>query len=153
MKLFLMRHSIAEPRITTDFERRLTPEGLEKAERLARHLTAKQIKPKVIVHSPLIRSQQTAQVFQGNFPDVPCIELPEVLHADASLLRIIGKGGWKDPLIIGHNPSISSFATLLAGDDTLLDFHTCSFAGFEIDQLPPQKSHLIHWLPTPPQVP
>ena len=44
VKLFLMRHSIAEPRMTTDFERRLTPEGLEKAERLARHLNTKQIK-------------------------------------------------------------------------------------------------------------
>ena len=153
VKLFLVRHSIAEPRMTTDFERRLTQEGVLKAERLVRHLNTKQIQPKVIVHSPLIRSQQTAQIFQSNFPNLPCIELPEVLHADASLLQLIGSAGWQDPLIIGHNPSISALASGLTGDDTLLDFHTCSFAAFEIDKLPPLQSQLIHWLPTPPQVP
>jgi phosphohistidine phosphatase len=145
-----MRHSIAEPRVTTDFDRHLSPEGHKKAENLAQTLHKEGFSPGVIVHSPLIRSVQTAQAFAPFLPDTPLVELAEVIAAKPSLLRILGGAGWENPLIIGHNPGISILASHLSDDETVLSFHTCSFAEFELDALPPMKSRLVRWLPTPP---
>ncbi len=147
MHLYLMRHSIAESTSTTDFERRLTAQGIEKAKNVGKKLSESGFSPGVIVHSPLIRSQQTALVFREFFPGTPLVELKEVVSANASLLRILGGAGWSAPLIVGHNPSISMLATALSGRESPLSFHTCSFAAFEVDRLPPTKASLIEWLP------
>ena len=63
MQLFLMRHSIAEATVTTDFDRQLTPEGVKKVDFLAEFLLQEGFSPGVIVHSPLTRSRQTAHSF------------------------------------------------------------------------------------------
>lgn len=145
-----MRHSIAEPRVTTDFDRHLSPEGHNKAANIAKTLIQEGFSPGAIVHSPLIRSQQTAQAFATCLPQTPLVELAEVMASKPSLLQLLGGAGWENPLIIGHNPGISILASHLCGDGSVLSFHTCSFAEFELDALPPTKSRLIRWLPTPP---
>ena len=144
-----MRHSVAEPTSTTDFERKLTAQGVEKAELVAQQLLQRGVSPGAIVHSPLVRSQQTALAFRKYFPAAPLIELQEVVTASSSLFHVLGSGGWKDPLVIGHNPSISMLASALSDSDKPLSFHTCSFAAFEVNQLPPTKAKLIQWLPHP----
>ena len=148
MQLFLLRHSIAEAAVTTDFKRRLTPEGVAKASRLARHLDTLGVVPSVILHSPLVRSQQTAQLIAKG-TSLPLIELPEVIDADDSLLAVIAAGGWKAPMVVGHNPGISILASRLAGAEGPLGFRTCSFAAFELDAMPPKNSRLVHWIATP----
>ena len=149
MQLFLLRHSIAEATVTTDFERRLTPKGIAKASRLAKHLDTLNVAPSVILHSPLVRSQQTAQIIAKG-ASLPLIELPEVIDAGDSLLAVIAAGGWKAPMVIGHNPGISVLASRLAGTEGPLGFRTCSFAAFELDAMPPKSSRLVHWITTPP---
>jgi len=145
-----MRHSIAEAQVTTDSDRQLTPEGVTKVDALAEILVQGGFSPGVIVHSPLIRSLQTAMAFSRLLPEIPIVELAEVTYAKWSLLQVLGSCGWKDPLVIGHNPSISILASKLADEDKPLLFHTCSFAHFEVDALPPQKSSLVRWFQNPP---
>jgi phosphohistidine phosphatase len=150
LRLFLLRHSIAEARVTTDFDRHLSAEGHRKVEHLVEVLLGQDFAPGAIVHSPLIRSKQTAQAFARRLPQVPMVELAEVMAAKPSLLQLLGGAGWKAPLIVGHNPSISRLASQLCGENKVLSFQTCSFAEFELDALPPSECRLVRWLPTPP---
>lgn len=150
MRLFLLRHSIAEARVTTDFDRHLTTAGHRKADHLVEVLLGEGFSPGAIIHSPMIRSRQTAQAFANRLPQAPMVELAEVMAAKPSLLQLLGGAGWKDPLVVGHNPGISLLASQLCGENKVLSFHTCSFAEFELDALPPQQCRLIRWLPTPP---
>lgn len=150
MRLFLLRHSIAEARVTTDFDRHLSAEGHRKVEHLVEFLLGEGFAPGAIVHSPLVRSRQTAQAFAHRLPQTPLVELPEVVAAKPSLLQLLGGAGWKSPLIVGHNPGISMLASHLCEENKTLSFHTCSFAEFELDALPPTQCRIIRWLPTPP---
>ena len=145
-----MRHSIAEARVTTDFDRQLTPEGIRKADLLAEIMVQDGFSPGAIVHSPLVRSRQTAHAFSRLLPETPVFELSEVVSANWSLLQALGAAGWTDPLVIGHNPGISMLASKLSTKEAPLFFHTCSFAHFEVDALPPQESRLVQWLQRPP---
>jgi phosphohistidine phosphatase len=149
VQLFLMRHSIAEAQASTDFDRRLTPEGVKKVDALVAFLLQEGFSPGAIVHSPLIRSQQTAQAFSKHLPNTPVLELSEVVSARMSLLQVLGGANLENPLIIGHNPGISILASALG--DEALRFKTCSFASFEVDTLPPRESRLARWLPTLPK--
>ena len=151
LQLFLMRHSIAEPTVSTDFLRNLTPDGIERATRLADHLLAQGLQPSVAVHSPLTRSRQTAQILAERLHGLPLIELEEVIDAGDGLLRVLSAGQWRAPLVVGHNPSISILASQLRLPDSPLRFAPASLAVFQIDALPPTSAELTHWFPLPPE--
>ena len=145
-----MRHSIAEPTVSTDFLRNLTPEGIERATRVSRHLQGLQERPSAVIHSPLVRSRQTAEIVSKGLEGVPLIELEEVIRADEGLLRMLAAGQWKAPLVVGHNPGISALASQLATERGPLHFQPASLAVFGLDGLPPKAAVLRHWMPTPP---
>jgi len=61
MLVTFLRHAEAEDEITTDFDRRLTPKGLEQADKAGRFCVRCGLIPDVIVTSPVVRAEQTAQ--------------------------------------------------------------------------------------------
>ena len=153
LQLFLMRHSIAEPTVTTDFRRTLTPDGIRRAEHLVPHLRALNLQPSVVVHSPLVRSQQTAEILANGLGGIPLIELGEVIDASSALLHVLAAGEWQAPLVVGHNPGISILASTLSSGEPPLSFRPASFAAFKVDTLPPKSATLTHWIPRPPAEP
>ena len=66
MHLYLIRHGIAaEPEeYDTDSERPLTKEGERKTRKIAQRLYELEIQSDLILTSPLLRAQQTAQILQ-----------------------------------------------------------------------------------------
>jgi len=61
MLVTFLRHAEAEDEVTTDFERRLTAKGLEQADKVGKFCVRYGLIPDVIVTSPLVRAEQTAQ--------------------------------------------------------------------------------------------
>ena len=140
MKLYLLRHGEAQDSRTSDFLRPLTRHGREQAANRAEQLVHEGITPGVIIHSPRVRAVETASFLMERFPGVPTVELTEVIDADRALFDIIRASSFIDPIIVGHNPTISELASSLAG--SRIHFSTCSFASFEVDNYPPVKATL-----------
>ena len=144
MKLFLMRHCEAEPARTTDFARALTNHGRQQAEERARQTREAGFIPDAIVHSPLVRAVETATFFMEQYPELPTLELSEVVDCDRYMFQVLTEMGYRAPLIVGHNPTISHLASALAGRP--LRFHTSGFAAFEVDNLPPTSATLTRFM-------
>ncbi|HEY9659400.1 MAG TPA: phosphohistidine phosphatase SixA [Allocoleopsis sp.] len=66
MELYLIRHGLAAERGTyaTDEERPLTEEGMRKTRRVAKRLSALNLKFDLIQTSPLVRAKQTAEILR-----------------------------------------------------------------------------------------
>ena len=64
--LILIRHAHAlsgwEAHVTTDAQRPLSEQGLQKAAATAQKLAALNVRPQVILTSPLLRAVQTAEI-------------------------------------------------------------------------------------------
>ena len=122
MKLFLLRHAEAHGTYP-DFERELTEKGACSLADLAERLNAHELaNVREVWHSPLVRAQQTAEIFAemsglGHLPqkardDVTPDDLPAGVAE--SLVQREGQG---DLLLVGHNPHLTGLASLLLAGD------------------------------------
>jgi phosphohistidine phosphatase len=114
MDLVLWRHCEAEPGVPDD-ARRLTPLGIEQAERAAAWLNARLPAQARIVVSPAARAQQTAQALRRAFET--SADAGTATNVDALLESV----QWPDArgvvLVVGHQPTLGRVASrLLEGD-------------------------------------
>ena len=137
MHLYLMRHGNAEASSGVDAERRLTARGQAEVEAIATALERAGCRPGGVIHSPLVRSRQSAEIVANRFGELRCIELAEVVSGGDSLLQIVGVLEVENRLVVGHEPSIPRLATALAGLEHRLFFHTAALAAFDVASLPP----------------
>src|SRR6476661_5828780 len=61
MQLYFLRHADAEVQAPTDALRPLSEKGIEQAHRVGRFCVEREVRLSLILHSPLKRTQQTAQ--------------------------------------------------------------------------------------------
>jgi phosphohistidine phosphatase len=134
MELVLMRHGIAEELAdmrptpagiaATDHDRALTPLGRRRVDRAARGLVKLGFSASIIVHSGLVRAQQTAErvasVFEGASGGVELHVLAvECLAPDGEpeeFCRLLPQ--WKEAkslLAVGHLPHLDRLVALLCG--------------------------------------
>jgi len=120
MDLILWRHADAENSIP-DRDRKLTPEGRERAERVAKWLTGRLPGTYRVLASPARRAQETAAALTGGF------ETLDSLAVGASAEAVLEAAGWSkggDELVIvvGHQPTLGETAMLaLTGHAAPLD--------------------------------
>lgn len=97
-----------------DDRRPLTQKGRKQAERLGRFLCEHGVHPDVIVTSPKIRAQQTAEIVAA--------ELGMTVRSDARLAAGFGKRelwallddlGAREPMLVGHDPDLSELLAYL----------------------------------------
>lgn len=111
MLLCLMRHGEAEDpdRAANDFSRELTDLGRTQVGNFAQWLTTRQAPPDLILHSPLVRARQTAEVFAAHATtNIPLTEV-EWMSPGASastILRRAADFGLESVLCVGHQPDI-----------------------------------------------
>ncbi len=138
VRLTLMRHGRAEPYSGDDAGRPLSPEGVEQVAAVTQVLVAGGWRPGAIVHSPLKRAVQTAELVAAQLPPgLERVALSEVVAAGPALLAMLGRLDLPDPLVVGHNPGISELARTLLGAGGPLPFGTASAACFDLHRLPP----------------
>ena len=125
MRLYLVRHAIAVPRGTAGFlndaDRPLTPEGRTQARKVARGLKRLGITVDVILTSPLVRSQETAQQISKEFGAEAALRKSEALLPDASpreTMKAMQTYTRKEGLMaVGHEPHMTRWLTeLIAGE-------------------------------------
>lgn len=136
MRLSLMRHGIAEDQSTTDFDRALTPEGCEQVTHVVRALRASGWAPGSILHSPYVRTTETARIVRAFFPTVPFQDLEEL--AIGSLDGVIRAcARFHDPLLVGHEPTMGNLCGRLIGAPSgSIRFDRAGFALLDLDRLP-----------------
>src|SRR5579871_2535996 len=94
MRLYFLRHGIAEDTATSDAERKLTKQGIEQLHEGARLFKQLDIHLKHLYSSPLVRAQETAEIV-GKALDVEVEIRKEVgpgfnVAAVAALTRDLG---------------------------------------------------------------
>ncbi len=121
MHLYLIRHGIAaEPEeYDTDSERPLTKEGERKTRKIAQRLYELEIQFDLILTSPLLRAQQTAQILQT-------VGLSSKIEESATLAPSGDIGNWlewykqwqeigsRSLALVGHQPDLGSLGRKFA---------------------------------------
>ena len=128
-----MRHGQAEFYADTDRQRALTSAGKQQTQQTGMKLKQTGFAPQVILCSPLLRAQQSAQLAGqawGLFP-VNASELDGRLSA-AGLLDFARKlfAQYNSVMLVGHNPNISLAAGILSGN--YISFRPADCAVFDV---------------------
>ncbi len=119
--LILVRHATAltalEARVQKDSERPLSPQGLTKAAETAQKLKTCGYKPRLILHSPLLRAKQTAEILANALgaQTESCTEL-NGLHEDRDVCELLAQRMQGEDCLaaVGHNPNIAMVLHLYA---------------------------------------
>lgn len=163
MKLLIIRHGKAEERPTTglfkkkDASRRLTDSGRKSMRKNAKGL--REIAPDidVLVTSPLVRARETADIVAEVFGITNVLEQP-LLAPEGDKQALIN---WlKDQkaqhtlAIVGHEPQLSSFASLLISgkDEALLVLKKGACCLIEFNDAPAPGAGTLLWLLQPGQL-
>lgn len=117
VRIHLLRHAHAGDAFAWDGDddlRPLTKKGRGQGERLGAFLDAHGVRPDVIISSPLVRAQQTA--------DIVATTLGMTVRTDQRLGGGFGKSelwalldelGAREPMLVGHDPDFSSLLAYL----------------------------------------
>jgi phosphohistidine phosphatase len=149
MHLYFVRHGLAHwPAWSgNDAERPLTPLGVKAIEAMGRGLARRNVKPDLILHSPLARAQQTAEIIAEALglskglcehsdlePGFSRKKLKRLLkqHRDAGAL-----------MLVGHNPDMSDVVSDLT--DEAVKFKEGTVACVKLRE--PDRGKLV-WLAT-----
>ncbi|MBR2865035.1 MAG: histidine phosphatase family protein [Elusimicrobiaceae bacterium] len=140
--LILMRHGQAEPYAPADHLRPLTPYGKQVVCAHAGQLFKQNLLPDLILASPLLRAQETAQIVSGvlQTPYQTLDLLDGRLSADG-LLKTARQTLMQTNtlMLIGHNPNMAIAAQLLCGQ--YFPFDPGTIAAFDMSIT--EKSQLI----------
>ena len=155
-RLILFRHGIAESGEAAgkrDADRRLTPKGQRRTQAAARGLATLVDGSVEVVHSPLVRARETADIVASVMADAETREL-DILAPGTELATMAAGlsefGGRR--LAVGHEPGLSQLAGFMVG--------ACHGSAFEMKKaaacgLEPGNGSLgsgaCHWL-LPPRV-
>lgn len=118
MHIYVIRHAIAEDQSPdgTDFGRPLSEDGIRKFERAVKGLGRIEVSFDRILHSPLRRAVETAELLVPRLAEggetAVCAELAEA-PSKALLTRIVGES----VALVGHEPWLAeTVAWLLTGN-------------------------------------
>lgn len=162
MDLYFMRHGIAvrrgAPGIHPDRERALTQKGIKRMRKAAKGLLALAIPFDRMLTSPLKRARQTAQLVAEVLNIGDRLEEIQELAPERSVQDLLSslttyrKG--KHILLVGHEPLLSDTVAFLLsrGKNMGIQLKKGGLCCVEVDDLPPKKAALLHWLLTPKQL-
>ena len=120
-KLYIVRHAQKEDEQIErdDYNRVLSPEGINDAKNMAQQFASKNLPVDLIVSSPALRTKKTAEIFAEALNYKKTIMLNEVLYMAFvnELLETISYtfDTVDSMLLVGHNPSLTALAITLVG--------------------------------------
>jgi len=151
MQLLLLRHADAVPSARTDDLRPLSDKGRQQAKRVARFCKERELQPDIILTSPFLRAEETAQIVAQ---ELKCeIVLNAFLAAGmmpfAAMEELRAYLRFECVMLVGHEPDLSALAgTLLgAGNPGAIRMRKATLAGLAVDALTPGGAHLEFLLP------
>lgn len=122
MQILIVRHAIAEERITfaatgnSDDQRPLTPKGISRMRKGSQGL--KRILPEIqlLAHSPLVRAVQTADIVAEYYPQAQRMEFQELAPSPSPeqvLKRLTSLPSDTTIALVGHEPDLSELIAWL----------------------------------------
>jgi phosphohistidine phosphatase len=155
MNLYLIRHAIAEEESPSgeDSQRELTDKGAKKMRLIAKGLRTLGVEFDLILTSPYIRAQQTAEILADVFKKKQ-VTLSENLTpaSDVNLLLAeINEKYTVDSLaIVGHEPYLSALVSLLTAGGTAVEMtFKKGVCHLSTDDLHHSRKATLEWLLTP----
>ena len=156
MKLYLIRHGVAEERgeaWADDAKRPLTQDGMSKLRKAARALRNLGVVLDVIVTSPLVRTRQTAEALAASFREPPPIVNSQALTPTGTLNAVIEELAKqshrrKKIAVVGHEPGIGELAGRLLGLRKALEFRKGAIARIDVAALPLAGPGQLRWFLT-----
>ena len=162
--LYLIRHGIAEERgnYEDDTQRPLTDEGCKKTKQVAKRLYALGLRFDLLQTSPLVRAQQTADIFTELFatPVQQSLELAPEGNFE-TWLSWITKWLSEHPQpakaslgIIGHEPDLTSWAEMLIWGEVKggLVLKKAGIIGLSLPETQPWTNNGVLFLLIPPKL-
>jgi len=158
-ELLLVRHGIAEaaPPAATDAARRLTAEGRAVTRRLALLLAAHDPRFGLLVHSPLARAVETADVLAsvlqtGRRETLPLL-VPEG-SPEQALRWLAAEQSAQRILVVGHEPSIGGIIALALGcSPAALRVQRSGACLLRFDPVVRIEAAVLHWFLDPALLP
>ena len=156
-QLFLVRHAIAAERgdkWPDDTKRPLTHQGAARMSTAAEGLSAMGVKPDVVITSPFVRAEQTADILvkclggEGRLVTAPALAPGGSPAAVAEAVGALAKG--RNIAIVGHEPGLGELAAWLLGARQPLPFRKGGVCRIDVADWPPAaKSGTLVWFATP----
>lgn len=156
MKLYVLRHAIAEDRTPRqpDSARRLTAPGEVKAARVLAHARSIGVRPGTVLTSPYVRAAQTAEIAREQLRLSAPAVVTEALVPYVNVfdlwegVREYFAGG--DVMVVGHNPQLSSLVSWLLGSrQDALWLKKSGLVALDVGAAGPQPRAMLAWLLTP----
>ena len=163
MDLYLLRHGIAVEHGTLGFERDsdrpLTPVGERQLRRTAAAMRKMDLGFDLILSSPVVRARQTAEIVAESLKLKRQLAFSDELTPSGSPKALLQKlNGLKSAperiLLVGHEPYLSRFVTLLtAGNtETVVDLKKGGLCKLQAESLHYGPCAKLVWLLTPRQM-
>ncbi len=158
MFLFIVRHAIAVPHGTPgvpEDDRPLTEEGIEKMKKVAVGLKGLNVRPDIILTSPLVRARQTADILRrtlgGKVPPVTCDALSPSGNRQEVYQALQQHSKLDSVVLVGHQPSLGEIAGEVAwgSPEKYVELKKGGVCCIQIDDLQPIPRGTLVWLATP----
>lgn len=137
-KLLLIRHAKAvHDNSYTDFERPLKPKGMQDAMMMAGRLKDMLIIPQLLITSPSLRTQATAEIFSEHLPAPKPRQNKGIYEAgQQTLCNIINdfEDAYDFIGLVGHNPGISQMLYYFADETRDVPPGAVALMEFDVDE-------------------
>jgi phosphohistidine phosphatase len=156
MEIYILRHGIAVERGTAgykkDADRPLTKEGKEKMQQIAEAMLALDLKFDLILSSPYTRAEQTAKIVAEEVGQE--VTFTDFLKPDGNPLELVREINDEKPqrvLLVGHEPDLSRFVSLLisGGTEAAIELKKGGLCKLTTDNLAFGQCATLNWLLTP----
>jgi phosphohistidine phosphatase len=139
MLLYFLRHAEAEDIAETDFDRRLTERGRGQAEKVAKFILKQNLKPSVILASPVTRAKQTAHLVSDTI-EADMVKLDWLacgMDPEVCLRELEPYAHHPTIMLVGHEPDFSATIGHLLGapDSEALHIRKASLTLVDLPEL------------------
>jgi len=149
MNLLLLRHAKTH---SLNGQKVLSPEGGQQAQGVAHYLSQQAIDPCVILHSPIARAKQTAEVIAQDL-DISFIQAQNWLspgcHWQVLLKELAVYQSLKNVMLVGHEPDLSCLIEAIMG----IEYGAIKIKKGSLAYLqgltPPSRGGTLRWLYEP----
>jgi phosphohistidine phosphatase len=156
MRVYLLRHGIAverkDPLSPADFDRPLTPKGMNKTRAAAFGLRKLGVKPDAVFSSPWLRAMQTAEILCEvvGYPSRKIVPLDSLKGTSpaSDLFLDLAKHRAKEVICVGHEPHLHQVIGLvLHAKVPVTELRKAGLACLELNRISPPRGRLLALYP------
>jgi phosphohistidine phosphatase len=151
MHLLLLRHADAVQSAPTDDARPLSDKGRAQAKRVGAFCSAQEICPDIILTSPFLRAEATAQIVGEELksPVTPAAFLGAGMLPHVAFEELRAYRKFETVMIVGHEPDLSLLVAAAIGlsDNANLRVRKAALVGIELESVRPGAGRLEFLVP------